>query len=81
MVHVIAIKTEGGNVTFSKPLHGFMNFEEVALYTDGKHEVVTRGTGYAIRSLRNGVEEGMTFQSAKAAEHEIERRKPKRTVM
>ncbi len=72
----MCIKAEAGNCWFSKPLR-MVNFETVALYSDGRHEVVPVGTNYALRNIRDGsIDYSQLFPSAKAAEHEIERRKP-----
>ena len=72
----MVIKAEAGNVWFSKPLR-MVNFETVALYSDGRHEVVPVGTNYALRNIRDGsIDYSTMFPTAKAAEHEIERRKP-----
>ena len=72
----MVVKSEAGKVWFSKPLR-LVSFEPSILYTDGKHEVVSSGTGYAIKNLRDGsINYSQMFTTAKAAEHEIERRKP-----
>ena len=69
-------KALAGHVWFGKT-PGIETAESNALYTDGKHEVVEHGTGYAIKNLRDGsINYTQMFATPKAAEHEIERRKP-----
>ncbi len=54
-----------------------VSFEVSTLYSDGTHAVVAHGTGYVIRTIRDGLTHyDPVFPTAKAAEHEIERRKP-----
>ena len=72
----MCIKAEAGNCWFSKPLR-MVTFETVALYSDGRHEVVPVGTNYALRNIRDGSMDYTTmYPTPKAAEVEIERRKP-----
>ncbi len=76
----MCIKAEAGNVWFSKPLR-MVNFETVALYSDGRHEVVPVGTHWAIKNIRDGsIDYTTMYPSPKAAEIEIERRKPTRAA-
>ncbi len=72
----MVVKAEAGRCWFSKPLR-MVSFEVSALYSDGTHAVESYGTGYVIKTLRDGhTHYDQVFPSAKAAEHEIERRKP-----
>ena len=72
----MVIKTERGRCWFSKPLR-MVSFEATGLFNNGTYEVVTYGTGYVIKTLRDGlINYGQVFPSPKAAEHEIERRTP-----
>lgn len=72
----MVVKAEGGRCWFSKPLR-MVSFEVSNLYSDGIYEVVTHGVGYVIKSLRDGLTHyDQTFATAKAAEHEIVRRRP-----
>ena len=69
-------KALGGHVWFGKT-PGIETAESDALYTNDTHEVVAHGTGYAIKTLRDGnINYDRVFPTAKAAEHEIERCKP-----
>ena len=72
----MVVRAEAGNCWFSKPLR-MVKFEAVALYSDGRHEVVSVGTHWAIKNIRDGnIDYTMMYPSPKAAEVEIERRKP-----
>ena len=69
-------KALGGHVWFGK-VPGLETADSDALYSDGTHEVVSHGTGYVLKTLRDGnIHYNQVFATAKAAEHEIERRKP-----
>ena len=73
-------KALNGHVWFGKT-PGIETADSEALYTDGHHEVVSQGTGYVIRNLRDdSINYDQYFPTAKAAEHEIERRKPTRAA-
>ena len=72
----MVVKAEGGRCWFSKPLR-MVSFEVSTLYSDGTHAVESHGTGYVIKTLRDGsINYGQIFATAKAVEIEIERRKP-----
>lgn len=69
-------KALGGHVWFGKT-PSIETVESDALFTDGAHEVVAYGTGFVIKSLRDGLTHyDQVFPSAKSAEHEVERRRP-----
>ena len=73
-------KAISGHVWFGKTPR-IETAESVGLYSDGIHEVVAHGTGFASKILRDGtVNYGQIFATAKAAEIEIERRKPTRAA-
>ena len=69
------VKSLSGSVWLGKPLR-LIQLEEVALYSDGKLEVVPSGVGFAVQSVRDGRMEDRMFASAEAAKAEILRRQP-----
>ena len=62
----------------SKPLR-IVTLDVEALYSDGHHEVIPQGTGYAIRSIRTGGIVGSarypTTAAAERALHGLQPRK------
>ena len=72
---LVVVKALSGSVWLGKPLR-MIQLEEVALYSDGKLEVVPSGVGFAVQSVRDGRMEDRMFASAEAAKSEILRRQP-----
>ena len=68
-------KAEAGHLWFSKPLR-LVSLEDVALFSDAKHRVVSVGTGYSIQTLRDGRTDDKIFGTVEAAKSEILRREP-----
>lgn len=72
----MVVKSEGGRCWFSKPLR-MVSFEVSTLYRNDMYEVVASGTGFAIKTIRDGeTDYSRIFPSAKSAEIEISRRQP-----
>ena len=72
---MVVTKALAGSVWLGKPLR-MIQLEEVALYSDGKLEVVPSGVGFAVQSVRDGRMEDRVYASAEAAKAEIVRRQP-----
>ncbi len=72
-------KALAGSVWLGKPLR-MIQLEEVALFSDGKLEVVPAGVGFAVQSVRDGRMEDRMFASAEAAKAEILRRQPQQVA-
>ena len=69
------VKSLSGSIWLGKPLR-LIQLEEVALFSDGKLEVVPSGIGFAVQSVRDGRMEDRVYASAEAAKSEILRRMP-----
>ncbi len=76
---MVVTKALSGSVWLGKPLR-MIQLEEVALYSDGKLEVVPAGTGYALQHVRDGGTESRIYASAEAAKAEILRRQPQQVA-
>lgn len=76
---MVVIKSEGGRIWLSAPLR-MISFEPEALYKNDLFEVIAHGTGYVLRHRRSGHVDTKLFATAKAAEHEAERRLPTRAA-
>jgi hypothetical protein len=72
-------KALSGSVWLSKPLR-MIQLEEVALFSDGKLEVVPAGVGFALQHVRDGGTESRVYASAEAAKAEILRRQPQQVA-
>lgn len=72
-------KAIAGHVWLTKPLR-IVKLEEDALFSDGTREVVPNGTGYSIRTVRDGRVEDKIYQTTEAAKGEVLRRQPKRAA-
>ena len=69
-------KAVGSEVFLGKPLR-IIEMEAEALFADEIFEVVANGARYSIRDKRSGHTDQYTYETAKAAEHEIMRRRPR----
>ena len=72
---MVVTKALAGSVWLGKPLR-MIQLEEVALFSDGKLEVVPAGTGFSLQHVRDGGAESRIYASAEAAKAEILRRQP-----
>ena len=76
---MVVTKALAGSVWLGKPLR-MIQLEEVALYSDGKLEVVPSGVGFALQHVRDGGTESRVYASAEAAKAEILRRQPQQVA-
>ncbi len=79
MDQAVVTKALSGSVWLGKPLR-MIQLEEVALFSDGKLEVVPAGVGFAIQHVRDGGTESRINASAEAAKAEILRRQPQQVA-
>ncbi len=71
----VVLRAEAGRVELSAPLR-MISLEAGVLFTNGQIEVVAAGTGYSLRSVRDGVPEDRIFMSVDAAKAAIFKRQP-----
>ena len=67
---------EVAGIAFTKPLR-VVSLESQVLFSDGTNEVIARGTGYAVRNIRSGRDDGPTFNSPEQAKSEVLKRQPR----